>query len=323
MTTPIFILGVAPRCGTNYVEDLLCVHPDCGLGIPLRENQLMASIPALADVVSSLDDKWRANPRWGFVPEHTDDLTESLGRAIVDFMVSQVDERRRIQVPPDTLPGIEAAFKPSPKFLVSKHPRTVGLAEFRRFFPDEKLILLMRDGRAVAESSIRSWEWHFDVAVDGWRHGAADMASFLDANPDDPALFVRYEDLITDPEKEVDQIFSYVGLDPSTFDFERAVNRPVRGSSTVRPTGAEKVQWQPVEKTDEFDPLSRARNWTDAQHARFNHMAGDLSIRFGYPLVETGKSPASKAANLGQDALLTARNLLRPIRRRLAGSRRG
>jgi hypothetical protein len=315
MTTPIFVLGVAPRSGTNYIEDLLCVHPDCGLGVPLRENQLMSSLPDLAAIVRTHEANWAKNARWGFLPEHAEDLAHALGRGLIDFMVSQVDERRRLHEPPESLPGIEAAFKQSPRYLVSKHPRTVGLADFRRFFPDEKLILLIRDGRAVAESSIRSWGWTFDVAVDGWRRGAAEMAAFLDENPDDPALFVRYEDLITDPEAGLKQIFAYLDLDADVFDYEKALKRPVRGSSTARPQGADKVDWQPVEKTDSFDPLARARDWTDAQHERFNHMTGDLSVRFGYPVVETGSG--SRVANLTKDGLLAGRKLLSPMRGRL------
>jgi hypothetical protein len=320
MTTPVFILGVAPRCGTNYLEDLLCVHPDVGLGIPLRENQLISTLPDLSRYVDDLAGKWHKNKRWGFQPEHINDLTRSLGLGLTDFMISQVDGRRRIQTPPDTLPGIEAAFKLEPRFLVTKHPRPTGLFDFRRFFPDAKLILLMRDGRAVAESSIRSWGWNFDVAVDNWRRGAADMTRFLDDHPDDPSLFVRYEDLITDPDNQIGRIFEYIGLDPEAFDFDRALKRPVRGSSTDRPPGADEVAWEPVEKTDDFDPLARARHWTPAQHARFNHMAGALLERFDYPSIRQEDGIVPKAQNVRRDILLLARNVTRPLRQRLERS---
>jgi len=324
MTTPVFVMGVAPRCGTNYVEDLLCVHPDCGLGIPLRENQLLGTLPDLAAIVGDLRAAWQRNDRWGFLPEHSDDLAHTLGAALADFTVSQVDERRRIESPPATLPGIEQSFKESPRYLISKYPRTTGLADFRLFFPEAKLILLMRDGRAVTESSIRSWGWHFDVAVDNWRRGAIDMARFLDQQPEDPALFVRYEDLIAQPEGELARIFRYLDLDPATYDYERALNRPVRGSSTVRPVGAgEPVTWQPVEKTDEFDPLARARNWTDEQHDRFNHMVRGLSDRFGYPLKETEHPALGTIRHFVSDSLLTARIAMRPLRRRLTRTARG
>lgn len=324
MTTPIFIMGVAPQCGTNYLEDLLCVHPDCGLGIPLRENQLLGRLPDLSAVVESLRTDWAANQRWGFQPEHANDLARSIGAALSDFTIAQVDDRRRIDTPPDTLPGIEHAFKQSPPFLISKHPRTTGLAAFRTFFPNEKLILLMRDGRAVTESSMRSWGWHFDVAVDSWRQGASDIEKFLDNHPEDSALFVRYEDLITDPEAEIGRIFQYIDLDPTLFDFERAIRRPVRGSSTVRPEGAgTSVAWHPVEKTDDFDPLARAREWTDAQHARFNHMAGRISERFGYPVVEVDKATASAVRHTVRDLMFKARVATRPLRRVLARTPRG
>jgi hypothetical protein len=324
MTTPVFVMGVAPRCGTNYLEDLLCVHPDCGLGIPLRENQLLGTLPDLSAIVRDLRAAWQRNDRWGFLPEHSDDLAHILGAALADFTVSQVDERRRIKSPPATLPGIEQSFKESPRYLISKYPRTTGLPDFRQFFPEANLILLMRDGRAVTESSIRSWGWHFDVAVDNWRRGAINMARFLDQHPDDPALFVRYEDLITQPQSELARIFEYLDLDPATFDYERALGRPVRGSSTVRPVGAgESVAWQPVEKTEDFDPLARARDWTDAQHDRFNHMVGGLSERFGYPLKETDQGVAGPVRHLVLDSLLTARVVTKPIRRRLTRIGRG
>lgn len=324
MTTPVFIMGVAPRSGTNYLEDVLCVHPDCGLGIPLRENHLLSALPDLAAIVRRLQARWDRHERWGFLPEHADDLARSLGSALADFTVSQVDERRRIEAPPDTLPGVEHSFKVSPKLLVSKVPSTRGLADFRSFFPDAKLILLMRDGRAVAESSVRSWGWHFDVAVDTWRRGARDMARFLDDHPEDSALLVRYEDLISRPEEELEKIFEYLDLDPASFDYERAHHRPVRGSSTIRPAGAEaSVAWQPVEKTDDFDPLARAREWTDAQHARFNHMAGGLSKRFGYPLKGVDETALATMRHNASDLLLKARTVSRPLRQRLVGSTRG
>lgn len=324
MTTPVFIMGVAPRSGTNHLEDVLCVHPDCGLGIPLRENHLLGALPDLATIVKDLKATWLRHDRWGFLPEHSDDLARSLGSAIADFTISQVDSRRRIEVPPAGLPGIEDSYKVSPRYLISKYPHTTGLADFRLFFPDGKLILLMRDGRAVVESSIRSWGSSFDVAVDSWRRGARNMARFLDDHPDDPALFLRYEDLITSPEAELGRIFAYLDLEPATFDFERALDRPIRGSSTVRPEGfGDLVSWQPIEKPDDFDPLGRARQWTDAQHARFNHMVDGLSERFGYPLEEVEQSALGTVRNLLSDFLLTARTVTRPLRRRMIRSRRG
>ena len=37
---PIFILGITPRSGTNFLQDILCFHPDCGAG-PVREYFLL------------------------------------------------------------------------------------------------------------------------------------------------------------------------------------------------------------------------------------------------------------------------------------------
>ena len=86
-------------------------------------------------------------------------------------------------------------------------------------------------------------------------------------------MIVRYEDLHTQTEAEMRKILSFLCLDVSKYDFQTALNLPVVGSSTFkRPAG--KVQWIPVMKTEEFDPLARASDWTRAMHERFNWIAG-------------------------------------------------
>jgi hypothetical protein len=130
LTQPVFILGVAPRCGTNYLERLLCLHPDCGLSVPLRQNNLTSVLPILAEVSSEVKRQWRDYPNWGFTPDHFDDLDRSLGAGLIDFMLSTTDERRRITELPESmrryreplspftsLPGHEAAANDRPGSL--------------------------------------------------------------------------------------------------------------------------------------------------------------------------------------------------------------
>jgi hypothetical protein len=315
LTQPVFILGVAPRCGTNYLERILCLHPDCGLSVPLRQNNLTSVLPLLAEASDRLVAEWRRYPNWGFTPGHFDDLDRSLGGGLIDFMLSTTDERRRITDLPESMGDIESYFRPSPRYLITKQPRTTGLAHFRRFFPAEKLILLIRDGRAVVESSIRSWGWPFDVAVKGWRRGAADIVDFdLAGDPD--ALLVRYEDLVSRTEPEMLRILQFLDLDPESYDSGAAENSPVLGSSTVRPTGATSVDWEPIEPAPSFNPLGRASQWDERQHRRFNHMAGDLLIELGYESAPIDSSPTDKAENLLRDGLLAAREIWKRLRPR-------
>lgn len=315
MTEPVFLLGVAPRSGTNYLEDLLAVHPDCGIGIPLREDHLLAHAQPLIRYVDSVTSTWTTKPRWGFQPGHAADLARSVGSGIIDFLVSQVDGRRRLTTPPDTLPGIDEAFKLEPRYLIAKTPRPTNLEHFHRLFPDSPLLLLVRDGRAVTESSMRSWGYSFDRAVQEWVTGARRLVDYLDTADSSKHLFLRYEDILDDPERELGRIFGYLDLDASVYDFGKALKRPVRGSSTVKPdqSGTERVSWEPVAPPSDFDPRERFSSWSDEQHARFNHLAGVLSVRLGYPLVEVEESSADRARHLLRDAAMHGRTAVKPF----------
>ncbi len=94
---------------------------------------------------------------------------------------------------------------------------------------------------------------------------------------------MRYEDLVPDPEKELRRIFKFAGLDTEKYDFEKARNADVVGSSDVRQKTGD-LNWNPVKKSSDFNPLGRAANWSRWKHYRFNYLAGDLARELGYAL---------------------------------------
>ena len=57
-TNPIFILGITPRSGTNFLQDILCLHPDCGAG-PVREDFLLHYADFIQNYISNLSHTWR------------------------------------------------------------------------------------------------------------------------------------------------------------------------------------------------------------------------------------------------------------------------
>ena len=65
------------------------------------------------------------------------------------------------------------------------------------------------------------------------------------------------------------------------YDFQAARNMPVRGSSAF---GREKgrVHWATVAKDPSFAPKERWRSWSDAQSERFDWLAGEQLVAFGY-----------------------------------------
>ena len=55
------ILGMMPRSGTNFLSDLLCLHPDCAVPDPVLEDYLLHHEDILERYVDSV--------RWGWRPE--------------------------------------------------------------------------------------------------------------------------------------------------------------------------------------------------------------------------------------------------------------
>jgi hypothetical protein len=183
--------------------------------------------------------------------------------------------------------------------LVTKNPSVVGIDRVFAFFPTAQLIVLVRDGRAVVESCVRTFGWDVDLAARRWAAAASIAMRFLDGRAtDDPAVrLVRYEDLVADPRSQMTKLLSFLDLDVAEYDFSAAERLPVRGSSVFLGGQAE-VHWDPVERTADFDPLRRWADWSAEQHRRFAWLAGRQQVALGYPLNDS--VPATAAARARQ-----------------------
>jgi protein-tyrosine sulfotransferase len=273
---PVFIVGLTPRTGTNYLWDLVCVHPACAPGRePIREDFFLEHAHLLATFVRDVSSKW--DPAWGIVSEETlAELHARIGTALLDFLSTAEDRR-----------------------LVTKNPSVVGIDRVFAFFPTAQLIVLVRDGRAVVESCVRTFGWDVDLAARRWAAAASIAMRFLDGRAtDDPAVrLVRYEDLVADPRSQMAKLLSFLDLDVAEYDFSAAERLPVRGSSVFLGGQAE-VHWDPVERTADFDPLRRWADWSAEQHRRFAWLAGRQQVALGYPLDDS--VPATAAARARQ-----------------------
>ena|SRR5215204_1260793 len=259
---PILIFGLTPRTGTNYLWDLLCLHPACAPGRePIREDFFLECADLLDEFVGSVRSRW--DPTWGVVSEQTmADLYASLGDALLDFLT--VDDSRR---------------------LVTKNPSVTGIEQVFKFFPKAHVIILVRDGRAVVESCVRTFGWDADLAAHKWAAAAATALRFVDGRvaDDSSVRMVCYEDLVVDPGRQMTQLLSFLGLDTADYDLSAAERLPVRGSSVFL-GGKSQVHWEPVERTRDFDPLQRWTHWSAEQHRRFAWLAGRQQVALGYGL---------------------------------------
>jgi protein-tyrosine sulfotransferase len=257
---PIFIHGILPRSGTNFLWDLLLLHPDCSRARePVNEDLFLECSDHLVRFVDTVQAYW--DPTWGrFTADLPEQMCRGLGEGLISFL--WVDRQRR---------------------LVTKSPSVVHLDRFFTFFPWARLLILVRDGRSVVQSAMDTFGWDFDRGCRAWAEAARTIHRFQQAEVArrDRWRVVRYEDLVDDPEGQLRSIFDFLGLDATRYDFEAARSLPVRGSSAFgRNQG--KVHWEVVPKDPSFAPKQRWRSWRPAQLDRFDWIAGEQLIASGY-----------------------------------------
>lgn len=254
---PILVIGVSHRCGTNFLWRLLRCHAACVTPATIYEDHLFVRADLLERYVAETASRW--DPSWGDVGPAVRGLREALAGGLAGF----VD-----------------GLGPSGRSLL-KTPDPANLHLVPRFLPAAELLVLVRDGRSVAESYARGFGTGYEAAFRTWRDGAREVLRYLAGDAGRRARLVRYEDLVTETESEIGRILDLVGLPADGFDWEAARNLPVYGSSTHR-GGSGQVHWQPVERTGDFRPLERHAGWPRERVERFSWVAGDEMRMLGY-----------------------------------------
>jgi hypothetical protein len=257
---PIFILGIAQRSGTNYLHDLLALHPDCATREPrTAEDYLLRDSDKLCEYARSLAQFWEAH--WQIRGQEPA-ILEALGSGLRSLISAAASGKR----------------------VLTKTPCVYNIAHFPRLFPGAPLLIIVRDGRAVAESAHRSFQQPYEYSARMWAYGAKLIKSFVESQGTPagaPHLLLRYEDVVQNVRGEMARVLDCLRLDAARYDFQAAENLPVRGSSVYR--GARRdLHWDPVPKTEAFNPLNRFEHWSRAMHSRFNWMAGEELKYFGY-----------------------------------------
>lgn len=251
------------------------------------EDYFLEQADYLSDFVRSVYGKW--NPRWPIHEENEqDDLLSSLGTGLVHFLRSQ-----------NGGPASDGGHQLIP---LAKTPHVQNTTLFPDLFPDGFLLVLLRDGRAVTESTMRTWDTPFDDAVETWRRGGREAIDFIDTHgwSSDWHRVVRYEELARDTEAALREVFPAIGLDPEAYPYAELNDMPVVNSSTYGRDDDEEA-WGETEGGEDFDPLSRFSSWTREQHQRFNWLAGDELRSLGYTPQYTAMSSLDAATQLLKD----------------------
>jgi len=156
--SPIFIHGLLFRSGTNYLAQLLELYPDCRLS-PIPEDWLLANSCHITQFADAVTTRWTGEPQWGIDPERGAELMEHLGNAMVSFLYAQSENTKGQR-------------------LLTKTPDVTELPNFFTLFPDACLLVLVRDGRNVVESTVRSFSFPPHHVARWWASAADRVIDF-------------------------------------------------------------------------------------------------------------------------------------------------
>ena len=260
----VHIVSPLNRSGTNFLARAIELHPRLAIPRVMYEGYLCEHADLLEQYVTQTSRRWgrgfREDP-----DAHTHEAMMLLGTAMHTFASRHVD----------------AGATP-----IIKTPRPFGIARFYQFYPDAKLILLVRDGRDTVESAARTFT-RFDHKrwMEEWRDGARELRRFMQQFPNDPGgppiwYLVRYEDLIDDLPGTMRGVMDFLGYADDYPEGELA-SLPLVGSSTNR-GGSDNVHWNPIEKPKDFKPLKRWAEWDRKRIKQFKKIAGEELVAMGY-----------------------------------------
>lgn len=269
----IFIVGLSPRSGTNFLYNLLKLHPDVDKSYAKGEDFLLYNSQKLIEFVDDVNASQL--DKWG---NQKEPLYTAVGNGVLNFLSQETSKLKT--------------------HVVAKTPFPKNLKNFKALFPENAyLIILCRDGKDTIESYERSFKRGFNRTLDLIVKGASEIISFKEENKPESYTIHRYEDLVKNHKEEISTILKHCNLSIERYPFEEAANMGVIGSSSFK-RKEEKVSWaneQPKDKS--FDPTKRSENWSQWQHQRFAWVVKDKFRQLGYPKTNTKQNIFSTYRN--------------------------
>lgn len=255
----IIMHGIMPRSGTVYVGNLLRLHPDLYSSYPneLWEVPFLQLSHNIVEVQKRFLSAYEPNE--GKLGEN--DFLLLFGSSFIAYLYSFVPQQQRMLV---------------------KVPSVQYLHYFFTAFPFEHLLVLVRDGRDVVNSTLKTWpRLGFSNACRRWNRSAKMVLKFhaYYASKENYWL-VRFEDVMREPASFVKEACKRVGLNEKRFPYEKIDTIPVRGSSALR--SQEKVSWDAMQKPKDFNPVGRWQQWPTRKKRIFKRIAGQSLLDLGY-----------------------------------------
>ena len=281
----VFIHGILPRSGTNFLRDILLFHKDL-TDCPDK----VWEFPHLrfAGKIVEYEKIMASSKNLPGIEEGT--LLPLFGNALIDYLT--------VDLPKD-------------KRLVIKEPSVENISLVYKFFPKSYVIILVRDGRDISASSMRTnfakppkfifsrpstyrYVFHghpLKTLSRGWHEASNTIIEFTEnikkSEFEKRCIVVKFEDLVQGIKNEsksiFQKIFHSIGCDDGYCDWNGLFNIKVRGSSFVGITKDGTLNWSESQiKTAEFNPIGRWKFWTKKEINIYETIAGDSLRYWGY-----------------------------------------
>lgn len=283
----IFLYGISVRSGTNFSARIFSKHPDVEI-VPnnetIREFPLLKVMNHFKNDFERFGDLYTRNNgvkshyNWGKYASH-------FGNSFLDYILAEhiIDMTKKIY------------------FL--KDPGSSNLKFSGSIFPNNKVIILIRDGRDLVESSEKAYlnkrggqsfinrikrnVFHFTGRefrrnVRQWNINANQIKQYINSEAGKNCLVVKYEDLQRENEETYKKLFDFCGL---SFDMTNFKSIEVVGSSFSDQISSDiqnRTIWSPIEKNEQFKPIGRWANWSNWKIKYFQKNAGEMMAWFDY-----------------------------------------
>lgn len=266
-----YIVSPTQRSGTNYLSTILSKHPQLAFpkGDNLPDEQCLFTysedLKSYCYKTVSTWSKW-INAGEPQLQQYVHQMMAGLGGGILDFF---------------------STFVESNKTILFKTPDTGRLDNFYHLFPESKVIILIRDGRDTVESFARSWGGGstFSKMCERWSKRVDTIFNFIskarNSNCAENIILVRYEDININTRAEVERILEFLELKTSEYRWEELDDIPVLGSSSYKGNHDE-VHWEPLKKSESFQPVKKWTRWSSKKKSTFKRLAGENLIKLGY-----------------------------------------
>jgi len=259
----LFVFGIMPRSGTNFLQDLLCRYEEVERpALPIDELPLLSA----ADFFAA------ANP--AIFANHP---PSARGLPDLAWMAYAAAGLRNHLLDLSGGPGL----------VVVKEPQVLGLELFPALFPHDRCLIVFRSGRHVVDSYMRTFaQGTFSRTFeDVCAECAAAMEKALrlcESLPAETVLRVQYEEASADRAGVASRILTWAGHEPRIAEEVDLDEMPVLGSSVHSREAGGEVTWKPRAADSDFNPAARQIDWTPAQEAAFERICGEVNRRAGY-----------------------------------------